>query len=49
MSGKLSGAAYRKKAKEKTEKLSNIVMKSAKINSYFKKSDLSGIMVYYCL
>jgi len=50
MTGKnrLSGAAYRKKSKEKREKLTNVIMKSAKINNYYKKTDLPGIIAYFC-
>jgi hypothetical protein len=44
---KLSGAAYRKKSREKREKLTNVIMKSAKINNYFKKTDLAGIIAYF--
>lgn len=39
---KPSGYACRKKAKEKSEKLLNIVKKSAKIDNYFKTTDISG-------
>lgn len=45
---RLSGAAYRKKSKEKREKLTNVIMKSAKINNYFKKTDLPGIIAHVC-
>lgn len=47
---RLSDAAYRKKAKEKADKLSGVIEKSSKINTYFKTTVLSGdnsVLFYY--
>lgn len=47
---RLSGAAYLKKAKEKADKLSGVIEKSAKISTYFKTTVLSGdnsVLFYY--
>lgn len=51
MDGKkrLSGAAYRKKAKAKNEKLTIMLEKSGKISNYFKLTDSSGDNFYYCV